>query len=192
MFYEGCTLEEIKAYRDLDGEPFDFGEGLIYPSNTLGSEDAYYEMDLQAYEEEAYEQKYQEYIRASNCMSGRWYEDCHRCYSDKCVFAGKQKGRPNKYLRNRHHRIRQLQKIDVVYQPNEWRYKKYFAGYSRSHSNLFANYNDNNVMYVYECYKAPRIKWLKAYANRCVRHTMTQYGKGRTHCKEFDLWWSYD
>lgn len=27
MFYEGCTIEEIRAYRELESETFDFGEG---------------------------------------------------------------------------------------------------------------------------------------------------------------------
>ena len=27
MYYEGCTFDEIRAYRDLESETFDFGEG---------------------------------------------------------------------------------------------------------------------------------------------------------------------
>jgi hypothetical protein len=40
-------LKEIEAYRSLDGLPFDFGTGLIPNEMSLGSEDAYYEMDIQ-------------------------------------------------------------------------------------------------------------------------------------------------
>lgn len=44
-------LNEINAYRELDGQDFDFGTGLIINEMSFGSEDAYYEMDLQAIEE---------------------------------------------------------------------------------------------------------------------------------------------
>lgn len=44
-------LEEIEAYRSLDGEDFDFGTGLIINEMSLGSEDAYYEMDIWALED---------------------------------------------------------------------------------------------------------------------------------------------
>lgn len=39
-------LEEIQAYAELDGQDFDFGSGLIINEMSLGSEDAYYEMDI--------------------------------------------------------------------------------------------------------------------------------------------------
>lgn len=51
MFYEGCTLAEIKAYRELENETFDFGNGPMKMEHTLGSEDAYYEMDIQEHED---------------------------------------------------------------------------------------------------------------------------------------------
>lgn len=44
-------FNEINAYSKLDGEDFDFGTGLIINEMSLGSEDAYYEMDLQSLEE---------------------------------------------------------------------------------------------------------------------------------------------
>jgi len=44
-------LAEIKAYRELDGQDFDFGTGIIINDMSFGSEDAYYEMDLQSLEE---------------------------------------------------------------------------------------------------------------------------------------------
>lgn len=40
-------LKEIEAYRELDGENFDFGNGLIINEMSQGSEDAYYEMDIE-------------------------------------------------------------------------------------------------------------------------------------------------
>ena len=46
MFYEGCTIEEIRAFRELESEAFDFGEGEMRIEGLLGSEDAYYEMCL--------------------------------------------------------------------------------------------------------------------------------------------------
>ena len=47
LFYEGCTVEEIEAYRDLESATFDFGEGSMKIEGWYGSEDAYYEMDIQ-------------------------------------------------------------------------------------------------------------------------------------------------
>ncbi|MCK2000592.1 hypothetical protein MZM54_04185 [[Brevibacterium] frigoritolerans] len=44
-------LNEIEAYRALDGLDFDFGTGLIVNEMSYGSEDAYYEMDIQSLEE---------------------------------------------------------------------------------------------------------------------------------------------
>lgn len=43
-------LAEVKAYRDLQSEPFDFGSGLI-TNDSKESEDAYYEMQEQDLEE---------------------------------------------------------------------------------------------------------------------------------------------
>lgn len=60
MFYEGCTIDEIRAFRELEGESFDFGEGLMDMRNAL-SEDAYYEMCLPeecGYIEDGYEHNY--------------------------------------------------------------------------------------------------------------------------------------
>lgn len=44
-------LNEIKTWRELDGESFDFGSGEIPNEMLLGSEDSYYEMDIQSLEE---------------------------------------------------------------------------------------------------------------------------------------------
>jgi len=46
MFYEGCTIDEIRAYRESESEVFDFGEGEMKMDGWYGSEDAYYEMCL--------------------------------------------------------------------------------------------------------------------------------------------------
>jgi len=170
MFYEGCTIEEIKAFRALDSKPFDFGEGLIYPSDIMGSEDAYYEMDLQEAEEDDLYIK--EYL---NCLKGQIKE------------------RPNKYLRKRKHKKAQFKKIDVYTIKRCFMSEyDYVYGYSKTYPYIFAYTNDKGIFYIKRFYKAKRIKFLKAYANRRVRHTMIQYGKGRTYCKEFDLWRNYD
>lgn len=58
MFYEGCTAEEIEAYRDLESATFDFGEGNMKIEGWYGSEDAYYEMDIQNH----YENQLDDYI----------------------------------------------------------------------------------------------------------------------------------
>ena len=59
MYYEECTLNEIRAYRELEGEVFDFGEGEMKIEGWYGSEDAYYEMCLP--EESGYDEYNQEY-----------------------------------------------------------------------------------------------------------------------------------
>lgn len=46
-YYEGCTLKEIMAFRNLESEIFDFGQGPMKMEGLLGSEDAYYEMAIQ-------------------------------------------------------------------------------------------------------------------------------------------------
>lgn len=46
-YYEGCTLQEVMAFRELESEVFDFGQGDMKIESLLGSEDAYYEMAIQ-------------------------------------------------------------------------------------------------------------------------------------------------
>jgi len=46
LYYEGCTIDEVRAYKELEGEVFDFGEGKMKMEWWYGSEDAYYEMCL--------------------------------------------------------------------------------------------------------------------------------------------------
>ncbi len=46
FFYDGCTLDEIRAFRKLESEVFDFGKGRMRMDGWYGSEDAYYEMCL--------------------------------------------------------------------------------------------------------------------------------------------------
>jgi hypothetical protein len=45
------VLNEINSYRELDGQDFDFGTGLLINEMSYGSEDAYYEMDIQTLED---------------------------------------------------------------------------------------------------------------------------------------------
>ncbi len=47
-YYEGCTIKEVQAMRDLQNEPFDFGSGLI-TIDCKESEDAYFKMHLQMF-----------------------------------------------------------------------------------------------------------------------------------------------
>lgn len=44
-------LNEIEAYRSLEGQPFDFGTGLIQNDLSYGTEEVYWEMDVQDLEE---------------------------------------------------------------------------------------------------------------------------------------------
>lgn len=47
MFYEECTLEEVMAYRELEGVPFDFGSGLLHWDFIYGTEEAYYKIRIE-------------------------------------------------------------------------------------------------------------------------------------------------
>lgn len=58
MFYEECTIEEVLAYRELENEYFDFGEGLMSPLSSKLSEDVYYKMRIQWEEDLQLEEKY--------------------------------------------------------------------------------------------------------------------------------------
>lgn len=49
FFYEGCTIEEIRTFRELENETFDFGEGEMRIEGEFGSEDVYYRMCLPEY-----------------------------------------------------------------------------------------------------------------------------------------------
>jgi hypothetical protein len=55
MFYEECTLNEIRAYRNLESEIFDFGEGEMEIEGWYGSEDAYLSMSLPEYYDDYFE-----------------------------------------------------------------------------------------------------------------------------------------
>lgn len=93
-YYEGCTIDEIRAFRELEGESFDFGEGLMDMKNAKYSEDAYYEMCLpeeSGYDEYDYEYNYKTYEPESKQKYGlnRYYKkqiDKHRL--DKLVNYG--------------------------------------------------------------------------------------------------------
>jgi len=47
--YQDCTLSEVKAYRSMQSDDFDFGSGLI--KNEGCGEEAYYKMHIQMMEE---------------------------------------------------------------------------------------------------------------------------------------------
>lgn len=58
MFYEECTIEEVLAYRELENEYFDFGEGLMSPLSSKLFEDVYYKMRIQWEEDLQLEEEY--------------------------------------------------------------------------------------------------------------------------------------
>ena len=45
------ALQEIRAYQDLEGLPFDFGNGLINNDLSYGTEHVYWKMDAKVLEE---------------------------------------------------------------------------------------------------------------------------------------------
>ena len=76
MFYEDCTIEEILAYRELENETFNFGEGDMQMEGLLGSEDVYYRICLQIHSENLY---------ASSLLSyyGKEYKSLNEAVKEK-------------------------------------------------------------------------------------------------------------
>lgn len=95
IFYEECTFEEILAYRELENEYFDFGEGLMRASDGKDSEDAYYEIRTQWEEELQLEQEY-----------------CYLSHKPK----SERKARLNHYARKQICKI----KLDRLYNEGSW------------------------------------------------------------------------
>ncbi|MET3505504.1 hypothetical protein [Halalkalibacter oceani] len=58
-------LNDLLAYAELEGEDFDFGTGLIVNEMSMGSEDAYYKMYIQALMEKM------EFLHIDNSKSKR-------------------------------------------------------------------------------------------------------------------------
>jgi len=48
-------IEEFETYRNLDGDAFDFGNGLIKNDMSFGSEDVYYKITINSLKELLYE-----------------------------------------------------------------------------------------------------------------------------------------
>lgn len=96
MFYEGCTLEEIRAFRELEKEVFDFGEGDMKIEGWYGSEDAYYEM----------------------CLP----EECRYNIKTPSPLYSKSKSKTNKKYRPNHHARKQVEKkkLDKLYNTSAW------------------------------------------------------------------------
>lgn len=87
-------LKEIIAYRELDGQDFDFGDGSISNDMSLGSEDAYYEMDIYSLE-----------------CAIEYYEEDHRPVKKA------KKQRSNKYARTRQHKDKLKEMVDRSWYP---------------------------------------------------------------------------
>ena len=94
MFYEECTLNEIRAQRNLESEIFDFGEGEMEIEGWYGSEDAYLSMSLPEYYD------YPEYYNSINS------EDKYK----------KQKQRLNRYAKKQIDK----EKLKKLYPPNSY------------------------------------------------------------------------
>lgn len=77
MYYEDCTVEEIMAYKALENEYFNFGEGPMRPSDGEENEDFYYNLRLSqenAYKNKQRKQKKQIRVSKSNSYWRNIYE----------------------------------------------------------------------------------------------------------------------
>jgi hypothetical protein len=85
-------LEEVEAYRSLEGVPFDFGTGLIENDLGMGTEEAIWEMDQQDLEEIVhswnYEKMWNNWLKSKN--KKRKYK-LNRYYKKKIDKAKKKK-----------------------------------------------------------------------------------------------------
>lgn len=93
-------LNEVEAYRSLSSESFDFGTGLIINEMSYGSEDAYYEIDIQ---------------NLKNTIEFWDYLICKK--------YNKNKMRMNKHARKR----KQIEKMKRLSEDNNW-YPVYHNG----------------------------------------------------------------
>jgi len=106
-------INELEAYRILDGRPFDFGTGLIENDSSFGSEDVYYRMDIQSLEE--------------------------LLLDYKVVNTKKKKVRLNRYarkkIRNRRlNRLNRTKTITVSYSDDKRRLIHYYESGRRGHA----------------------------------------------------------
>lgn len=139
MFYDkdARTIEdleilliELKAYRELESESFDFGTGLLYSDYTYGSEDVYYKMDIESVEDALI-----------------WKHYYNRHYKTH----NKHKQRLNKYERkeitlNRYKQLEKISKNSVWYNEDLNRYIKcyYSNRRKRAHRNWIKKLRKTN------------------------------------------------
>lgn len=101
-------LNEINAYRELDGQDFDFGTGVIINEMCLGSEDAYYGMDI------------------------RLLEDIIEYWNNYSKPKPKTKKRKNNYINNRKHKNKLQSMVNnhwfPVYNCEEKYAKRFYRG----------------------------------------------------------------
>lgn len=108
--YNECTLEEVLAYRELEGEVFDFGEGPMRIDGLLGSEDVYYKMFINNHMDDSDEIMY-------------------KVESDEK--QKRRKSRLNKYKRNKidKRKIEKLRKEGAFYTVSHYRpYLRLYRG----------------------------------------------------------------
>lgn len=98
-------LNEINAYRELDGQDFDFGSGTITNEMSYGSEDAYYEMDIQSLEDTIEHWDY-----------------------DRPVKPKPYKNRENKYYRNRKYKDKLWKMTELNWMPIWKKERRYEEG----------------------------------------------------------------
>ncbi len=106
-------LVEVRAYRALQNEPFDFGTGII-KNNSNNSEDAYYEMQEQEIIEEINR------IEATKIEKERELQKRNRYYSDK-----KAKNRLKKLYEQGVYSVYKAKNKDTG---KEYLYKFYLSG----------------------------------------------------------------
>lgn len=161
------ALNEILAYRALDGEDFDFGNGLITNEMSLGSEDAYYEMDIWTLES----------------LLECW--DCSYCRARNVEDKKKKhKHKPNRHKLNSKHKnktIKNSKRND--YYPVYWKASGVIDKYG--------DYDETNSKGHYKrYYRGSRSKFLKKLSNKKIRNYRGYVeNKGNKHKRLYDFWW---
>lgn len=162
MFYEGCTYKEIEAFRELENETFDFGEG---PMKMKGTESVYYKMDLRTYEDLELDSYY------------RNLEINYNIENEELYLLAKEKGKLDYPTNKIKDKVR-------IKRKNKCKEKRHIRNLNKIHWSLVYD----GPEFSKRCYRGGKSKWLKKESNKVVRRTKNLV-KGSDYRKAFDFWW---
>lgn len=167
--------DEINAWVELENEEFDFGEGLMRIEGWYGSEDAYYEMDLESLETHFFNPYY---VSKWDVDRNHEYWDMDHMNSDSRFFIDKK-------LHKSHYKKREQKHLDYLFKVNFWS-----AGWSNWGRDAVTGRSEKREPGYYKKYYAPpRAKYLRKVSNKQVRRYKKGIKNGAMYRRIFDYWW---